>query len=129
MLQSQRRYMFEFDQMDHLLSVTLPSMVKHSLQTALSIGYYRNTYMPPDGSAHSIVQDHTHDGRLLQTLYLGSGRRVVYRYGRAARLSEVLYDSTVVSFTYDEASGALKTIHLMQEGFVCTIRYRQTGER
>ncbi|XP_060718384.1 teneurin-1 [Tachysurus vachellii] len=127
LLQSQRRYTFEFDQMDHLLSVTLPSMVKHGLQTALSIGYYRNTYTPPDGSSHSVVQDHAHDGRLLQTLYLGSGRRVVYRYGRALRLSEVLYDSTVVSFTYDEATGALKTIHLMQEGFVCTIRYRQMG--
>ncbi|XP_062845098.1 teneurin-1 isoform X2 [Trichomycterus rosablanca] len=127
LLQSQRRYTFEFDQTDHLLSVTLPSMVKHGLQTALSVGYYRNTYTPPDGPAHSLVQDHAHDGRLLRTLYPGSGRRVVYRYGRGARLSEVLYDATAVSFTYDEATGALKTVHLTQEGFVCTTRYRQTG--
>uniref|UniRef100_A0A4W4DYT4 Teneurin transmembrane protein 1 n=1 Tax=Electrophorus electricus TaxID=8005 RepID=A0A4W4DYT4_ELEEL len=127
LLHSQRRYTFEFDQTDYLMSVTLPSMVKHALQTSLSIGYYRNTYTPPDAPGHALVQDYAHDGRLLQTLWLGTGRRVVYRYSRLARLTEVLYDSTLISFTYDDSSGALKTVHLMQEGFVCTIRYRQTG--
>ncbi|XP_022536740.2 teneurin-1 isoform X2 [Astyanax mexicanus] len=127
LLHSQRRYTFEYDQTDYLMSITLPSMVKHGLQTALSIGYYRNTYTPPDAPGHALVQDYTPDGRLLQTLYMGSGRRVLYKYSRTSRLSEILYDSTLVSFTYDESSGAIKTVHLMQEGFVCTIRYRQTG--
>ncbi|XP_072573657.1 teneurin-1-like isoform X1 [Paramormyrops kingsleyae] len=126
LLHSQRRYIFEYDQTDRLLSVTMPSMVRHSLQSMLSVGYYRNIYSPPDNSA-SVVQDYTRDGRLLQSLYFGTGRRVLYKYTRQSRLAEILYDTALVTFTYDEASGVVKTIHLMQEGFVCTIRYRQTG--
>lgn len=49
------------------------------------------------------------------------------RYTPAARLSEVVYDSTLVTFTYDDASGTVKTIHLTHNGFISSIRYRQTG--
>nr|AAF04723.1 tenascin-M1 [Homo sapiens] len=126
LLHSQRRYIFEYDQSDCLLSVTMPSMVRHSLQTMLSVGYYRNIYTPPDSST-SFIQDYSRDGRLLQTLHLGTGRRVLYKYTKQARLSEVLYDTTQVTLTYEESSGVIKTIHLMHDGFICTIRYRQTG--
>uniref|UniRef100_A0A7N5P2N9 Teneurin-1 n=1 Tax=Ailuropoda melanoleuca TaxID=9646 RepID=A0A7N5P2N9_AILME len=126
LLHSQRRYIFEYDQSDCLLSVTMPSMVRHSLQTMLSVGYYRNTYTPPDSST-SFIQDYSRDGRLLQTLHLGTGRRVLYKYTKQARLSEILYDTTQVTLTYEESSGVIKTIHLMHDGFICTIRYRQTG--
>lgn len=101
-------------------------MVRHSIQTMLSVGYYRNIYTPPDNSG-SFIQDYTKDGLLLQTLHLGTGRRVFYKYTKQTRLSEVLYDTTQVTFTYEESSGVIKTIHLIHEGFVCTIRYRQTG--
>ncbi|KAM9577266.1 teneurin-1 isoform 2-T2 [Trichechus inunguis] len=126
LLHSQRRYIFEYDQSDCLLSVTMPSMVRHSLQTMLSVGYYRNIYTPPDSST-SFIQDYSRDGRLLQTLHLGTGRRVLYKYTKQARLSEILYDTTQVTLTYEESSGVIKTIHLMHDGFICTIRYRQTG--
>lgn len=123
---SQRRYIFEYDQTDRLLAVTMPSMVRHSLQSMLSVGYYRNIYSPPDSGDH-VIQDFTRDGRLLQTHHLGSGRRVLYKYTKQARLSEIIYDTTLVTFTYDDSSGMIKTIHLMHDGFMCTIRYRQTG--
>ncbi|KAM3827511.1 teneurin-1 [Vipera latastei] len=126
LLHSQRRYIFEHDQSDYLLSVTMPSMVRHSFQTMLSVGYYRNLYSPPDSSA-SFMQDFSRDGRLLQTLYPGTGRRVLYQYTPQSKLSEILYDTTQVSFTYEESTGVIKTIHLMHDGFICTIRYRQTG--
>ncbi|XP_041597480.1 teneurin-1 isoform X3 [Vulpes lagopus] len=126
LLHSQRRYIFEYDQSDCLLSVTMPSMVRHSLQTMLSVGYYRNIYTPPDSST-SFIQDYSRDGRLLQTLHLGTGRRVLYKYTKQARLSEILYDTTQITLTYEESSGVIKTIHLMHDGFICTIRYRQTG--
>lgn len=127
LLHSQRRYTFEYDHTDYLMSVTMPSMVRHSLQSMLSVGYYRNTYSPPDSSGASVIQDYSHDGRLLQTLYLGTGRRILYHYTRQSRLAEILYDTTLVTYTYEEASGGVKTIHLMNQGFMCTIRYRQTG--
>lgn len=126
LLHSQRRYIFEYDQSDYLLSVTMPSMVRHALQTMLSVGYYRNIYTPPDSHA-AFIQDVARDGRLLQTLYPGTGRRVLYKYTKQSRLSEILYDTTQVTFTYEESSGVIKTIHLMHDGFICTIRYRQTG--
>lgn len=78
LLHSQRRYVFEYDQTDRLIAVTMPSMVKHTLQSLLSIGYYRNIHTPPDSQA-SFVQDFTLDGRLLKTQYLGTGRSVNYR--------------------------------------------------
>uniref|UniRef100_A0A3B5M1J6 EGF-like domain-containing protein n=1 Tax=Xiphophorus couchianus TaxID=32473 RepID=A0A3B5M1J6_9TELE len=124
LLHSQRRYIFDYDQTDRLVAVTMPSMVKHALQSLLSVGYYRNIYTPPESQA-SFMQDYTLDGRLRRTQYLGTGRSVIYRY--AARLSEVVYDSTLVTFTYDEASGTVKTIHLTHDGFISSIRYRQTG--
>ena len=79
LLHSQRRYVFEYDQTDRLVAVTMPSMVKHALQSLLSIGYYRNIYTPPD-SQSSFMQDYTLDGRLMRTQYLGTGRSVIYRY-------------------------------------------------
>ncbi|NXX27520.1 TEN1 protein, partial [Nicator chloris] len=126
LLHSQRRYIFEYDRSRALQAVTMPSMVRHALQTALSVGYYRNIYTPPDSGA-ALLQDLARDGRLLQTLYPGTGRRVLYKYTKQARLSEILYDTTQVTFTYEETSGVIKTIHLMHDGFICTIRYRQTG--
>uniref|UniRef100_A0A8C6NS06 Teneurin transmembrane protein 1 n=1 Tax=Nothobranchius furzeri TaxID=105023 RepID=A0A8C6NS06_NOTFU len=126
LLHSQRHYVFDYDQTDRLVAVTMPSMVKHTLQSLLSIGYYRNIYTPPDSQA-LFVQDYTLDGRLTRTQYLGTGRSVIYRYTPAAKLSEVVYDSTLVTFTYDEASGTVKTIHLTHNGFISSIRYRQTG--
>uniref|UniRef100_A0A3B5M6D2 EGF-like domain-containing protein n=1 Tax=Xiphophorus couchianus TaxID=32473 RepID=A0A3B5M6D2_9TELE len=125
LLHSQRRYIFDYDQTDRLVAVTMPSMVKHALQSLLSVGYYRNIYTPPESQA-SFMQDYTLDGRLRRTQYLGTGRSVIYRYG-SPRLSEVVYDSTLVTFTYDEASGTVKTIHLTHDGFISSIRYRQTG--
>ncbi|XP_043910272.1 teneurin-1 isoform X2 [Protopterus annectens] len=126
LLHSQRRYIFEYDHSGYLASVTMPSMVRHTLQTMLSVGYYRNIYTPPDSSA-SVIQDYTKDGRLLQTLYLGTKRKVQYKYTKQSRLSEILYDTSQVTFTYEDSSGVVKTIHLMHEGFICTLRYRQTG--
>lgn len=79
LLHSQRRYVFEYDQTDRLVAVTMPSMVKHSLQSLLSIGYYRNIYTPPESQA-SFLQDFALDGRLLRTQYLGTGRSVIYRW-------------------------------------------------
>ncbi|CAL8332205.1 unnamed protein product, partial [Gadus morhua 'NCC'] len=126
LLHSQRRYVFEYDHTDRLVAVTMPSMVRHTLQSFLSVGYYRNMYTPPDSQAH-FLQDYSLNGRLLKTQYLGTGRSVVYRYTPSARLSEVVYDSTLVTFTYDEALGTVKTIHLTHNGFISSIRYRQTG--
>ena len=67
------------------------------------------------------------DGQLLRVAHLGTGRRILYKYRRQNKLAEILYDSTRVSFTYDETAGVLKTVNLQSEGFICSIRYRQIG--
>ncbi|XP_058884281.1 teneurin-4 isoform X10 [Acipenser ruthenus] len=126
LLYSQRQYIFEFDNNDRLSSVTMPNVARQTLETIRSIGYYRNIYWPPEGNA-SVVQDFNEDGQLLQTAYLVTGRRVIYKYGKLTKLSEILYDTTKVAFAYDEAAGMLKTVNLQSEGFTCTIRYRQIG--
>ncbi|XP_076794200.1 teneurin-4 isoform X5 [Arvicanthis niloticus] len=125
-LHSQRQYIFEFDKNDRLSSVTMPNVARQTLETIRSVGYYRNIYQPPEGNA-SVIQDFTEDGQLLHTFYLGTGRRVIYKYGKLSKLAETLYDTTKVSFTYDETAGMLKTVNLQNEGFTCTIRYRQIG--
>ncbi|XP_075809347.1 teneurin-4 isoform X1 [Microtus pennsylvanicus] len=125
-LHSQRQYIFEFDKNNRLSSVTMPNVARQTLETIRSVGYYRNIYQPPEGNA-SVIQDFTEDGHLLHTFYLGTGRRVVYKYGKLSKLAETLYDTTKVSFTYDETAGMLKTVNLQSEGFTCTIRYRQIG--
>ncbi|XP_078099381.1 teneurin-4 isoform X6 [Sander vitreus] len=126
LLYSQRQYIFEFDKNDRLSSVTMPNVARQTLETSRSIGYYRNTYQPPEGNA-SVLQDYSEEGHLLQTTYLGTGRRVIYKYGKLAKLLEILYDTTRIGFSYDEVAGMLKTVNLQSEGFTCTIRYRQIG--
>ncbi|XP_062274916.1 teneurin-4 isoform X5 [Scomber scombrus] len=126
LLYSQRQYIFEFDKNDRLSSVTMPNVARQTLETSRSIGYYRNTYRPPEGNA-SVLQDYSEEGQLLQTTYLGTGRRVIYKYGKLAKLLEILYDTTRIGFSYDEVAGMLKTVNLQSEGFTCTIRYRQIG--
>uniref|UniRef100_A0A4W3GN87 Teneurin transmembrane protein 3 n=1 Tax=Callorhinchus milii TaxID=7868 RepID=A0A4W3GN87_CALMI len=126
LLHSQRQYIFEYDLLDRLSAVTMPSVARHTMQTIRSIGYYRNIYNPPESNA-SVIVDYNEEGLLLHTAYLGTGRRILYKYKRMSKLSELLYDSTRVSFTYDETAGVLKTVNLQSEGFICTIRYRQIG--
>ncbi|XP_069496010.1 teneurin-4 isoform X4 [Ambystoma mexicanum] len=126
LLHSQRQYIFEFDKNDRLSSVTMPNVARQTMETIRSIGYYRNIYRPPEGNA-SVVQDFSEEGQLLHTLYLGTGRRIIYKYGKLSKLAEILYDTTKIGFTYDETAGMLKTVNLQNEGFTCTIRYRQIG--
>ncbi|EPY78853.1 hypothetical protein CB1_000998024 [Camelus ferus] len=126
LLHSQRQYIFEYDMWDRLSAITMPSVARHTMQTIRSIGYYRNIYNPPESNA-SIITDYNEEGLLLQTAFLGTSRRVLFKYRRQTRLSEILYDSTRVSFTYDETAGVLKTVNLQSDGFICTIRYRQIG--
>ncbi|XP_072520138.1 teneurin-2 isoform X2 [Salminus brasiliensis] len=126
LLQSQRQYIFEFDSSDRITAVTMPSVARHTMFTHVSIGYIRNTYNPPESNA-SIIYDFSEDGRPQATYFLGTGRRVLYKYGKLAKLSEILYDSTAVTFGYDETAGVLKMVNLQSGGFSCTIRYRKMG--
>uniref|UniRef100_A0A6Q2Z4L4 Teneurin-2 n=1 Tax=Esox lucius TaxID=8010 RepID=A0A6Q2Z4L4_ESOLU len=124
--QSQRQYVFEFDTSGRVTSVTMPSMARHTMSTHVSVGYIRNIYNPPESNA-TIIHDFSEDGRPRAIFYLGTGRRVVYKYGKLAKLSEILYDGTAVTFGYDETAGVLKMVNLQSGGFSCTIRYRKVG--
>ncbi|KAL4631291.1 teneurin-2-like isoform X5 [Arapaima gigas] len=126
LLQSQRQYIFEFDSSGRVTAITMPSVARHTMTTHVSIGYIRNTYSPPESNA-SVIHDFSEDGRPQATFFLGTGRRVLYKYGKLAKLSEVLYDSTAVTFGYDETAGVLKMVNLQSGGFSCTIRYRKMG--
>ncbi|KAM7393520.1 hypothetical protein PAMP_020384 [Pampus punctatissimus] len=126
LLHSQHQYIFDYDSGDRLSAVTMPSVARHTMQTIRSIGYYRNIYTPPESNA-SVTVDYSEDGQLLRVAHLGTGRCILYKYRRQNKLAEILYDSTRVSFTYDETAGVLKTVNLQSEGFICTIRYRQIG--
>ncbi|XP_056620478.1 teneurin-3 isoform X3 [Triplophysa dalaica] len=126
LLHSQRQYIFDYDLQDRLSAITMPSVARHTMQTIRSVGYYRNIYNPPESNA-SVTVDYSEDGQLLRVAHLGTGRRVLYKYRRQNKLSEILYDSTRVSFTYDETAGVLKTVNLQSESFICSIRYRQIG--
>ncbi|XP_072518552.1 teneurin-2 isoform X4 [Salminus brasiliensis] len=124
--QSQKQYVFEFDTSGRITAVTMPSMARHTMSTHVSVGYIRNTYNPPESNA-TVIHDFTEDGRPRATFYLGTGRRMLYKYGKLAKLSEVLYDSTAVTLGYDETAGVLKMVNLQSGGFSCTIRYRKLG--
>ncbi|XP_066200566.1 teneurin-2 isoform X3 [Saccopteryx leptura] len=126
LLQTQRQYVFEYDSSDRLHAVTMPSVARHSVSTHTSIGYIRNIYNPPESNA-SVIFDYSDDGRILKTSFLGTGRQVFYKYGKLSKLSEIVYDSTAVTFGYDETTGVLKMVNLQSGGFSCTIRYRKIG--
>ncbi|XP_077183294.1 teneurin-2 isoform X14 [Paroedura picta] len=126
LLQSQRQYIFEYDTSDRLHAVTMPSIARHTMSTHTSIGYIRNIYNPPESNA-SVIFDYSDDGRILKTSFLGTGRQVFYKYGKLSKLSEIVYDSTAVTFGYDETTGVLKMVNLQSGGFSCTIRYRKIG--
>lgn len=97
LLHSKRRYIFEYDQTDRLVAVAVPSMAKHTLQSLLSIGYYRNIHTPPASQA-SFVQDFTLDGRLLKTQYLGTGRSVIYRYNSDQDVTGLIWIRAVLFY-------------------------------
>lgn len=126
LMQSQRQYIFEFDGSGRVTAVTMPSVARHTMFTHVSVGYIRNTYNPPESNA-SIIHDFSEDGRPQAIHCLGTGRRVLYKYGKLAKLSEIVYDSTAVTFGYDETAGVLKMVNLQSGGFSCTIRYRKMG--
>ncbi|XP_053714235.1 teneurin-3-like isoform X3 [Synchiropus splendidus] len=126
LLQSQNQYIFNYGSGHRLAAVTMPNVARHVMQTIRSIGYYRNIYTPPESNA-SVTVDFSEDGQLLRVVHLGTGRCILYKYRKQNKLAEILYDSTRVSFTYDESAGVLKTVNLQSEGFICSIRYRHIG--
>ncbi|XP_043925520.1 teneurin-2 isoform X2 [Protopterus annectens] len=126
LLQSQRQYVFEYDNSERLCAVTMPSVARHTMSTHTSIGYIRNIYNPPESNA-SVIFDYNEDGKILKKSYLGTGRQVFFKYGKLSKLSEILYDSTAVTFGYDETTGVLKMVSLQSGGFSSTIRYRKIG--
>lgn len=126
LLQSQRQYIFEFDGSGRVTAVTMPSVARHTMYTHVSVGYIRNTYNPPESNA-SIIHDYSEDGRPQAVHCLGTGRRVLYKYTKLGKLSEIVYDSTAVTVGYDETTGVLKMVSLQNGGFSCTIRYRKMG--
>ncbi|KAJ8332448.1 hypothetical protein SKAU_G00426210 [Synaphobranchus kaupii] len=76
----------------------------------------------------SIIHDFSEDGRPLATYYLGTGRCVLYKYGKLGKLSEVLYDSTAVTFGYDEDRWACSRWSACRVApSPATIRYRKMG--
>ncbi|XP_060740656.1 teneurin-3 isoform X1 [Tachysurus vachellii] len=125
-LASQRQFTFEYNSDGDLCAVVMPSVARYTMETIRSFTYYRNLYRLPESNA-SVAVDYSEDGRLLRLLRTGTGRRVIYRYRWNDKLAEVVYDSTRVSFTYDETLSVLKTVNLQSESFICTIRYRQLG--
>lgn len=126
LLQSQRQYVFEFDGSGRVTAVTMPSVARHTMYTHVSVGYIRNTYNPPESNA-SVIHDFSEDGRPQAIHCLGTGRRVLYKYAKLGKLSEIVYDSTAVTVGYDETTGVLKMVNLQNGGFSCTIRYRKMG--
>ncbi|KAM8842716.1 LOW QUALITY PROTEIN: teneurin-3 [Synchiropus picturatus] len=126
LLQSQNQYIFDYGSGHRLAAVPMPNVARHVMQTIRSIGYYRNIYTPPESNA-SVTVDFSEDGQLLRVVHLGTGRCILYKYRKQNKLAEILYDSTRISFTYDESAGVLKTVNLQSEGFICSIRYRHLG--
>lgn len=63
LLHSQHQYIFDYDSVDRLSAVTMPSVARHTMQTIRSIGYYRNIYTPPESNA-SVTVDYSEDGQV-----------------------------------------------------------------
>ncbi|KAK9398970.1 teneurin-4 [Crotalus adamanteus] len=118
LLHSQRQYIFEYDLLDRLSAITMPSVARHTMQTIRSIGYYRNIYNPPESNA-SVIMDYNEEGQLLQTAFLGTSRRILFKYRRQTRLSEILYDSTrlVIGFHGGLYDPLTKLIHFGQRDY------------
>ena len=76
LLHSQRQYIFDYDLLDRLSAVTMPSVARHTMQTIRSLGYYRNIYNPPESNA-SVTVDYSEDGQLLRVAHLGTGQTTV----------------------------------------------------
>lgn len=63
LLHSQHQYIFDYDSVDRLSAVTMPSVARHTMQTIRSVGYYRNIYTPPESNA-SVTVDYSEDGQV-----------------------------------------------------------------
>ncbi|XP_035680810.1 teneurin-3-like isoform X4 [Branchiostoma floridae] len=121
-----REYSFYYDMGGHLAAVTNPSNAHHTLSTQLSATSYRNTYTAPDGKV-TYIQDFNYAGQPLLVQYPNSQLRVVYRYGSRGELTERLLGDVRVKYDYDDRSGRLNRVSLLDGNNACIVRYHHLG--
>lgn len=86
------------------------SVVWYSMFIYIFIGYVCNIYNLFESNV-LVIFDYSDDGCILKIFFLGIGCQVFYKYGKFFKLLEIVYDSIVVIFGYDEIIGVLKMVN------------------
>ena len=130
LLASGRQYLFTYDNVGDIRSVTTPSMSRHHFHAVTLFGLRRLIYRAP-AAAGVYVQDHDSDGHLLTQRYPSSHRQVEYSWDTRGRRVSVHHDWSDVSFSYDdedrETVRKAKIISLTGDQYSCLVTYERTG--
>lgn len=119
-------YSISYDREGNLQHVTMPTRAIHSYQVLYSMGFVRKLYMAPQSDV-PFIQDFDFDGKLLCTVYPSNQRRVVYLYNDHGWPSEIVFDSTLIKYDYEERTGLVKSVHQMSHEFDAMTDFQHVG--
>ena len=93
-LPSGKQYLFHRDQSGRLMSVESMVLGRHQFRTLLTVGRLRYFYTAP-GFVSPYISDYGTSGELLQIIFPGEQRRVIFRYSHDV---QVCFFSNVHTF-------------------------------
>ena len=129
-LASGRQYLFTYDDVGDIRSVTTPSMSRHHFHAMTLFGLRRLIYRAP-ATAGVYVQDHDSHGHLLTQRYPSGHRQTEYSWNTRGRLVAVYHDSFDVSFSYDDDDrgtvSEAKVLSLTGDRYSSQVTYERSG--
>ncbi|CAG0919128.1 unnamed protein product [Notodromas monacha] len=121
---SGRKYTYSYDARGGLDAIYTPNRGKHKFLLEPTIGTFKFSYFPP-GSDDPYLTYLDEEGRVHLTALPGNGGKVLYEYGKAQRLQNVLYGGGSVSYRY--VDGIVDGIEQASRHFTSQITFRSLG--
>lgn len=100
-----QEYLLNYDANGNLTEITLPSGATHQL--GYTVVDLPESYTPP---ANPSYQKSYNRDRAVIRLTLPTGRNVVYEYDSGGRITDIKYDTTETTFTYNSLTDILASI-------------------
>lgn len=122
----QSDYLLEYDSSGSFKSLTTPRGHIHTFGISTSVGVYEYQYKSPSSRDMYKIQ-YNDAGDVLSIIYPSNSGRINYIYNKHGKLEVTLGGLHSATFTYQESTGLLKVVDIIQANFEVKIEYKYHG--
>lgn len=109
-------YLLQYDDAGALQSLTTPRGHIHSFSLQTSLGFFKYQYFSPI-NRHPFEILYNDEGHILAKIHPHQSGKVAFVYDNAGRLETILAGLSSTHYMYQENTGLIKTIDVIEPGF------------